>query len=88
MCSYLKNRIPFFRHNLENVFNRFIKSTKDLNENDILVRLTADNPLVDKKLVNFCIDQLKSQKLNYFSSHNNIFITPYGLQVEVLKLEA
>ena len=87
LCSYLKkHRIPFFRHNLENVFNRFIRSTKDLDKNDILVRLTADNPLVDKKLVNFCIDQFKSKKLKYFSSHNNIFNTPYGLQVEVFKI--
>ena len=87
LSSYLqKNNIPFFRYDLENVFNRFIRSTKDLDQNDIIVRLTADNPLVDKKLVNFCINQFKSRKLNYFSSHDNILNTPYGFQVEVLKI--
>jgi spore coat polysaccharide biosynthesis protein SpsF len=37
-----KNGIPFFRGSLENVYNRFIKCCKNFDDNDVVVRLTAD----------------------------------------------
>ena len=48
LVDYLKKKFTYKRGNLDNVLRRFVDITKNLKENDILIRLTADNPLVDK----------------------------------------
>ena len=42
-----KNKINFFRGILENVYKRFLDASKNLDNNDIIIRATADNPFVD-----------------------------------------
>ena len=82
-----KNKIPFYRSSLNDVLKRFIYSTKDLTcDTSIVVRLTADNPLVDKNLIHTCLKIFIKNKLNYFSSHDNIVNIPRGLQVEIFRI--
>lgn len=72
----------------KNVLSRFIKIIKKYNA-DIVVRLTGDNPLVDKYLV----DDIVYKYLNNYSKYdyiNNIEHSgyPYGLFLEVFKSNA
>ena len=46
-----KNKIKFFRGSNNNVFSRFKKITSKMNSEDIVVRVTADNPIVDRFLI-------------------------------------
>ena len=39
--------IPFQRGDLNNVLDRFIQASNDLAEDDLVIRLTGDNPVVD-----------------------------------------
>lgn len=39
------NDIPVFRGHPENVLSRFIEVARELDDNDVIVRVTADNPL-------------------------------------------
>ncbi|OUU13560.1 MAG: hypothetical protein CBB97_26020 [Candidatus Endolissoclinum sp. TMED37] len=72
----------------KNVLSRFIKIIKKYNA-DIVVRLTGDNPLVDKHLVDDIVNKYLN---NYFDYDyiNNIERSgyPYGLFLEVFKSNA
>jgi spore coat polysaccharide biosynthesis protein SpsF len=72
----------------KNVLSRFIKIIKKYNA-DIVVRLTGDNPLVDKYLV----DDIVNKYLNNYSDYDYISNIersgyPYGLFLEVFKSNA
>ena len=72
----------------KNVLSRYINIIKQYNA-DVVVRLTGDNPLVDKHLV----DDIVNKYLNNYSNYdyiNNIERSgyPYGLFLEVFKSNA
>ena len=81
-----KNKIEFFRGSSDNVFSRFKKITSNMNSEDIVVRVTADNPIVDGYLINRLVKEYNDKKYLYFSSHDNLLNSPYGLQVEIFKV--
>lgn len=88
LVNYLKKKkFSYKRGNLENVLKRFVDLTKNLKDNDILIRLTADNPLVDKFFLKKCIHYYLKNDLNYFSAHDNVFNTPYGLNAELFRVK-
>ena len=68
-----------------NVLSRFINIINNYNA-DIVVRLTGDNPLVDKHLVDYIVNKYLKHYSNY-DYLNNIENSgyPYGLFLEVLK---
>ena len=83
-----KEKIYCYIGSEKNVLSRYINITKKYKAN-IVVRLTGDNPLVDKYLV----DDIVNKYLNYYSDYdyiNNIDNSgyPYGLFVEVLTSNA
>ena len=58
-----------------------------MNPEDILVRVTADNPVVDgifiKQLIAvFC------KKIEYFSAHDNLKTVPYGFTNRIFRSQA
>ena len=62
LCEQLrKHRIKFYRGSLFNVKERFIKFTEQLNDDDIVVRLTGDNVFVDKHLIKRVIAQFQRE---------------------------
>ena len=80
-----KYKINFFRGSLNNVLKRFVDCSKDLKLNDIIIRLTADNPLVDGNFVKKCLLIFLKKKFRYFSSHDNVKNCPFGISVEIFR---
>ena len=62
MISYLKkNKINFFRGDLENVAMRLYKTAKK-NKAKFFVRISGDSPLIDPKLIDKAIKMSKGLK--------------------------
>lgn len=81
-----KNKIKFYRGDNDNVLSRFQKITSKMNSEDIVIRVTADNPIVDGFLIQKLLKEYKDKKYSYLSSHDNLNNAPYGLQVEIFRV--
>ncbi len=73
-----------FKGSEKNVLKRFYDTAKSLNA-DIIVRITADCPLVDPKIVDECIHRFRELKVDYLSNINPPTY-PDGLDVEVMSI--
>lgn len=82
-----KNGANFFRGESNNVLSRFKKISSNMNPEDILVRVTADNPVVDGFFIKQLISVFNRQRFEYFSAHDNLKSVPYGLQTELFKVK-
>ena len=85
LISYLKkNRIKFFRGDLENVAMRLYETAK-INKAKFFVRISGDSPLIDPKLLDKAIKI--SQKEKKYDIVTNVFprTFPKGQSVEVIK---
>lgn len=83
-CLYWK--VTSYRGSKNNVLNRFFHAAK-LMDSDIVVRFTADNPLVDCRLVDECIKHiLANQDLQYVTTERDEI--PYGSFAEVFTFDA
>ncbi len=67
---------------LEDVLRRFVLITQDRSDDEIVVRLTADNVLPDGALINEVIDELSASGLDYLTTTHPESGLPYGLSVE------
>lgn len=78
----LSNNIKFFRGSEEDVLDRYYQCAHQFNA-DIIVRITADDPLKDPGVINHAIEMyLKNDSADYVS--NTIIPTyPEGIDVEV-----
>jgi spore coat polysaccharide biosynthesis protein SpsF len=77
-----ENNVKVFRGSQNDVLNRYYEAAKYSNSN-VIVRITADDPFKDYRLIDQAVDLL--QKGNYdFVSNNNPVSYPEGLDVEVL----
>ena len=88
LCSELKkNRIKYFRGDLNNVLRRFTSSLKDLDDDTIVFRLTADNTFPDGSL----LDELEQKFIQYDVEYlvcNGVYSgLPYGVSVEVTRVK-
>jgi len=77
---------PVFRGPAEDVRRRFIGAVRDLADDDLVVRLTADNPVPDGNLIERLIDEFVSSDLDHLESHGAGRTLPYGVSVEVLSV--
>ena len=68
------------------VLNRYYEAAKETNA-DIIVRITADCPLVDPALVDECVKSFKKLKVDFFSNTNPASY-PDGLDIEVMSFES
>lgn len=82
-----KNNIKFFRGDHDHVKKRFLEFTKKLNNNHTIVRITGDNLLINASLVNECIKIFKNQKSLYMYLDQKKSNLPYGISVEIFKLQ-
>ena len=79
------NRINYFRGSSENVLERFYKCAKKF-QLETIVRITADCPLIDPKVVDSIIQIFNSGKYDYV--HNMEPRTfPDGLETEVFSFK-
>ena len=80
-----KLSINVFRGDEADVLTRFTEASK-LTRSEILVRLTADCPLIDPEIIKQVIDAFKSNEADYASNINPPTF-PDGLDVEVFSKE-
>lgn len=80
-----KNKIDYYRGDLNNVFKRFLDCAKKLQEKDIIIRATADNPFVNYSFVRSVLNNFINKKEIYkgvdYKKHN----LPYGMSIEIFK---
>jgi spore coat polysaccharide biosynthesis protein SpsF len=80
-------KIPFFRGSEEDVLDRYYRCAKE-NEASVIVRLTADNPFCDPKVIDLLIDEFFKDPADYVSNRINTRTWPYGLDAEVFSYKA
>lgn len=84
LCNSLKSeKINVFRGDLNNVYKRFIQFSKKLNDKDIIIRITGDNLLVDKYLIDEITKFYKKNNFNYVAINRKKSKLPYGISVEL-----
>ena len=81
----IKNRLNYSLGSHLNVFSRFKKIISKLNDNTIIIRATADNPLPDGKFINEMLRFFKNKKLDYLDTTRKNFILPYGLAIQIFR---
>jgi spore coat polysaccharide biosynthesis protein SpsF len=81
-----QEKIKCFRGDEQNVLDRFFQCAKEFQLENI-VRITADNPLVDPKLIDMAIQEFQKNKVDYLTnSRNRTF--PYGTEIEIFTFSA
>ena len=80
-----KNKIAFYRGDENNVLKRYYNTAKKFNAK-IIVRITADCPLIDPKIVDQVISLFISKKVS-FASNIEPPTYPDGLDVEVFSFK-
>ena len=82
-----KNKIKVYRGDKLNVLQRFKSFTKNFHKEDIIVRVTGDNPLVDGFFLKKILNIYEKNKLDYFSARDNINFIPTGIQAEIFRVK-
>lgn len=77
--------VSVFRGDALDVLNRFVEASKDMDEHDVIVRFTADNPLNDKEITKNAFDLHIEQKADYTHIHGLSHIVPEFFSVGALR---
>lgn len=72
-------KVPFYRGSEDNVLERYYEAAQHF-EADILVRVTADCPLLDPTLIDEAVAFFQARPRDYI---NNLQAYPLGMSVEV-----
>lgn len=78
--------IKVFRGSRDNVRARFLAAAKDLKDDHIIIRLTADNMLPDGGLLTETLQKFTESKLPYLNSEQIWHQPPHGLICEIFYL--
>ena len=81
----IKNRLNYSLGSHLNVFSRFKKIISKLNDDTIIIRATADNPLPDGKFLNEMLRLFKKKKIDFLDTTKKNFIFPYGLAIQIFR---
>ncbi|MCX6545107.1 MAG: glycosyltransferase family protein [Acidobacteria bacterium] len=77
-----------FRGSTDDVLDRYYQATKDVGA-EVVVRLTADCPLVDPNLIDKCVQTLSDRRLDFVSTTVPPPGTyPEGMDIEAMSFEA
>jgi len=82
----INSGIQYFRGSEDNVLERFYFTSLSVKA-DIIVRITADDPFKDPRIIDEVIEMLMREKLD-FAYNNNPTTFPEGLDTEVFTLSA
>ncbi len=80
------HKIKLFRGSTNNVLKRFIDCAKK-NSIKVIVRITADCPIIDPKLIDKCLKLHFKKKADY-TTNTLKFSFPDGLDVEIINLDS
>ena len=87
ICEHLAlQKIEFFRGSSEDVLGRYYQCAKKFAIENI-VRITADNPLIDPNIIDLVIDDYKNKKCD-FATNTLQRTFPYGTEVEVFSFKS
>ncbi len=81
-----KNNMEYFRGEPTNVLDRYFECAKKINA-DVIVRMTADNPLMDPDIIDRVIQHYTENDFDYVAN-NNPRTYPYGMDVEIFSFNA
>ena len=79
-------KTDLFRGNAVDVLDRYYQCAKKFSS-EIIVRITADNPLIDPNIVDNVINQFLKNSFDYITNANPRTY-PYGTEVEVFSFQA
>ncbi len=82
----LNNSLDYFRGSENNVLERYYHAAKKFNA-DIIIRVTADDPFKDYRLIDQAVKILKEKNYDFVCNNNPVSF-PEGLDVEVLSMDA
>ena len=83
----LRNSVRYYRGSEYKVLERFYLSAKE-NRCDVIVRMPADDPLMDPEIIDLTIKRHLSSKADYSCTEYPNWFLPRGLGVEVMNLNA
>jgi len=86
-----ENGVDYYRGSLSDVLDRYYQAAKkyNLKEDDIVVRVTCDCPLIDPAVIDMCINEFRKNKYDYISNVVPGERTwPRGLDTEVVSFRA
>ncbi len=75
-----KNGVTSYRGSENDVLGRYCKAASKIRP-DIVVRVTADNPLTDPHFIDMCVRKMIAEDLEFVAMIN----MPYGSNVEVVR---
>jgi len=78
--------VPCFRGALTNVLQRFVDASAALNDDAIVVRLTADNLFPDGWFIDCMVEEFHRKRLDYICSGEPDCGLPYGMSVEITRV--
>jgi len=83
-----KINVKYSQGSVNNVLERYYQSAKEYGatQNDLIVRITSDCPLIDITMMEKVIEMYKKGNYDYISNRINRTI-PVGLDVEILNFE-
>lgn len=82
----ISNEILYFRGSEENVLERFYQAALQF-KSDIVVRVTADDPFKDYKIMDQVIERFIDENAD-FACNNNPPTFPEGMDIEVFSVDA
>lgn len=82
------HKIPVVRGSYSNVRQRILAAVWDLEDGDLVVRLTADNPAPDGDLINQVVDDFVRSDVDHIETSGHSRVLPYGMSVEVCRAGA
>lgn len=87
ICEHLSLKgVKYFRGSSDDVLDRYYRCAKEFSI-DVIVRITADNPLIDPQIVDLAINEYNAHTCDFVT--NTIRRTfPYGTEVEVFSFKA
>ena len=77
--------VKYFKGKKCDVLDRYYKTAKKF-EGDIIVRITADCPLIDYKIINTVIRKFLTQKYDYVATDDNSY--PKGVDTECFSIDS
>jgi spore coat polysaccharide biosynthesis protein SpsF (cytidylyltransferase family)/aryl-alcohol dehydrogenase-like predicted oxidoreductase len=83
-----KHHLTVFRGSLQNVLARFTAACVDLDPDDVIIRLTADNMLPDGIFLQRLIDAFEPDHFDYLGTHSPMDGMPYGMSAELFTVDA
>jgi spore coat polysaccharide biosynthesis protein SpsF len=84
----MQHEVGVIRGDLADVLSRFNFAITELDDEDIVVRVTADNPFVDADFVKTLVKMFQQLDVDYMGTSSPIDGLPYGMSAEVMTAAA